>query len=61
MPFDRTSHNYQIGYDSGAFAAFNHVLNYLNTIDSNTVDKTKIYKAVFDMRPQHLKSKNDQE
>lgn len=36
---------------SGQWDAYNRVLNFLNTLEDNLVDKKKIYKAVSDMRP----------
>ena len=38
-------------YDMGQWAAFNRVLSYINTQDTNLIDKKKLYSTVFDMRP----------
>lgn len=41
-------------FQRGAWAAFNYVLNYLNTIQDKQVLKKTIYHAVHDMRPKDL-------
>ena len=38
-------------YNSGAMAAFNMVLDYLNTMEDKIVAKSIIYQAVHGMRP----------
>lgn len=38
-------------WDRGARAAYDNILNYLNTLEDRLVDKSKIYKAVFEMNP----------
>ncbi len=38
-------------WDRGARAAYDDILNYLNTLEDKMVDKSKIYKAVFSMKP----------
>jgi outer membrane murein-binding lipoprotein Lpp len=39
---------------SGAWSAFNDVLNWINTLTEQHIDKKKLYAAVMDMRPKSL-------
>lgn len=41
----------EAAYESGAWAAFDMVLDYLNTLDDKTVAKKDIYHAVYKMKP----------
>lgn len=41
----------RIGLHSGRWRALNDVLAYLNTLETQTVNKADIYRAVMAMRP----------
>jgi hypothetical protein len=41
----------RMAYERGAWSAFDRVLNHLNTLDEQRVDKGELYKAIMDMRP----------
>src|SRR6185312_15679867 len=41
-------------YILGQYRAYNQVLFYLNTLEYKLVDKTEIYKDVFNMKPEKL-------
>lgn len=40
-----------ITYASGARAAFEMVLNFINTLEDKHIHKKEIYHAVYDMKP----------
>ena len=42
-------------YRRGAYAAWTYLLNYLNTLENNTVDKRDIYKAVYNFKVENIR------
>lgn len=48
------THGEEAAFDRGAWAAFNEVLFYLNTLNDATPSKTVLYKQIFEMRPSLL-------
>jgi hypothetical protein len=38
-------------FERGVWAAFTHVLNWINTQEENTFQRSKLYAAVMSMRP----------
>jgi hypothetical protein len=39
-------------YASGQWDAYARIMNYLNTLDDNVIDKAEIYKHLIAMRPE---------
>lgn len=42
-------------FDIGAFEAWTHVLNLLNTCEDKMIDKSKLYSIIMKLRPEVLK------
>lgn len=55
MPFDKTSHNYQMGHDAGICATLNYVLNLINTYDTKMIDKSQFYRTIMSLKLQDVK------
>lgn len=49
--WNRRAPNGRKEFDSGAWDAFNQVLYWINTLDTQTIDKKTLYAAVMEMRP----------
>lgn len=45
-------------YVLGQWSAFNRVLNHLNTYDEIMIDKTELYKIIFNTKPEPLDENN---
>lgn len=45
------THGEEAAFDRGAWAAFNEVLLYLNTLNDQNPSKRVLYKQIFEMRP----------
>lgn len=41
----------EFAFVRGQWFAYNEILGYLNTLETNLVDKKEIYKYVFELRP----------
>ena len=46
----------ETAFDRGAYAAFNHILVYLNTLNEQHPDKGVLYKRILEMRPDELRA-----
>lgn len=42
-------------FDRGVWFALNHILNLINTLESDTIDKKELYKTIFELRPHNMR------
>lgn len=57
MTFLKMNNKEQCAYVDGAWDALNKVLNYINTLDEQLINKKHLYHTVFDIRPIQLLNK----